>query len=110
MFVLLQYVDEKYDIPRSHQLPYTRYREEAEGASALPGTPGSRSTSRMDGNASGATVILSDAPIDSASPSKHYYTNAAPTSVEGNVFRYDFDDKVCNASLSSESVSIPSND
>lgn len=25
---------------------------------------------------------------------RHFYTNAAPTKVEGNVFRYDFDDKV----------------
>lgn len=24
----------------------------------------------------------------------HFYTNAAPTKIEGNVFRYDFDDKV----------------
>lgn len=25
---------------------------------------------------------------------RHFYTNAAPAKVEGNVFRYDFDDKV----------------
>lgn len=24
----------------------------------------------------------------------HFYTNAAPSKIEGNVFRYDFDDKV----------------
>lgn len=24
----------------------------------------------------------------------HFYTNAAPTKIEGNVFRYDFDEQV----------------
>lgn len=27
-------------------------------------------------------------------PGPHFYTNAAPTKIEGNVFRYDFDEQV----------------
>lgn len=27
-------------------------------------------------------------------PRSHFYTNAAPSKVEGNVFRYDFDEQV----------------
>lgn len=43
-----------------------------------------------------AGVVFTEMSDDNstAKPSKHFYTNAAPTLVEGNVFRYDFDDKV----------------
>lgn len=37
-------------------------------------------------------------------PRPHFYTNAAPTKIEGNVFRYDFDEQVSNKIYQAKSV------
>lgn len=54
------------------------------------------STTRTD-DSRPTSKILSNSNLELATSSKkrpHFYTNAAPTKMEGNVFRYDFDDKV----------------
>lgn len=92
-----QCVEENYDIPRSHQHPYYRLK-------ALH-SPGAVSTASGcvsgAGGGSGASLtsstpnLLSDVAAGGAGRQRHFYTNAAPTSREGNVFRYDFVEQVC---------------
>lgn len=51
-----------------------------------------------DGRCSNRMLSNSNLELHSATlPTRrpHCYTNAAPTKIEGNVFRYDFDEKVC---------------
>lgn len=96
-------MEESYDIPRSHQLPYTKN---------LDGNSSNNNDSIMELGASGtcsSMLELSDnqssmkmAPNSgetefgsSTMPKRrHFYTNAAPAKIEGTFFRYDFEDKV----------------
>lgn len=101
IFVFEQYVDESYDIPRSHQIPYTKNSERNCESAIELGASGT-STSMLDldeGRSSMKVTSSASAEFSSATMPKrrHFYTNAAPTKVEGNVFRYDFDDKVINS-------------
>ncbi|XP_036325454.1 protein daughter of sevenless, partial [Rhagoletis pomonella] len=79
-------VEESYDIPRSHQLPYYNIDQMFK-------------ENQLDSKvkSSKCTMLLSSTVEDTKSEykiilSKHFYTNAAPKNVEGNVFRYDFVD------------------
>lgn len=92
-----QYVEESYDIPRSHQLPYTKHKEANNYENSMelsaPGT--SASMLELDEGRSSKKIGDKVEFTTSTMPKKrHFYTNAAPAKVEGNVFRYDFDDKV----------------
>lgn len=100
-----QYVDENYDIPRSHQLPYTKLGEvrDVENAIGLGASGTSASMLELDENRS-EKISASHASgkfISSTLPKKrsHFYTNAAPSKIEGNFFRYDFDEKVSRTSF-----------
>ncbi|XP_054732011.1 protein daughter of sevenless isoform X1 [Anastrepha obliqua] len=78
-------VEDSYDIPRSHQLPYHNI---AEMFKEKIWDPKTKHSSKF--------VTSLDPSADSRSDSqeilrKHFYTNAAPNNkFEGNVFRYDF--------------------
>lgn len=89
-------MDESYDIPRSHQIPYTKNNDSNSESSEL-GAIGT-STSMLDlVETRSSRISESGAEFSSSTMPKkrsHFYTNAAPSKVEGNVFRYDFDDKV----------------
>lgn len=94
-------MDENYDIPRSHQLPYTRMSElkDDENAIGLGASGTSASMLELDDNSSSKIKSPSPNAKSSTMPkkTKHFYTNAAPTRYEGHYFRYDFDEKVsCN--------------
>lgn len=100
------FIEESYDIPRSHQLPYYNMNQllsERPVTSPHNTNPIAASTPNL--MAAGAGV----APLATANPGQvggahaassptsartlprpHCYTNAAPTKMEGNVFRYDF--------------------
>lgn len=104
----LQYVEESYDIPRSHQLPYTKIRDSNNGNSEYNNTDGITSELRSSGTCSSMLELSDDrSSIKKASNSaeaefssstipkrRHFYTNAAPAKIEGTFFRYDFEDKV----------------
>lgn len=93
-----QYVDESYDIPRSHQLPYTKQKGNNNGDHSMELGASCTSASMLElaGSRSSRMSSTSAEFTSSTMPKKrsHFYTNAAPAKVEGNVFRYDFDDKV----------------
>ncbi|XP_031639963.1 protein daughter of sevenless [Contarinia nasturtii] len=88
------YVDESYDIPRSHQLRYTKHKESNNYENSMDLCSGGTSASmlELDEGRSGDKVALNTEFMSSTMPKKrsHFYTNAAPVKVEGNVFRYDF--------------------
>ncbi|CAD7003338.1 unnamed protein product [Ceratitis capitata] len=79
-------VDESYDIPRSHQLPYHNIDQMFKEKIWSPENASSTKISKsMD--------AIADPKTDAQkSVQKHFYTNAAPNKLEGNVFRYDFVD------------------
>lgn len=96
-------VDESYDIPRSHQLPYYNMGNLLEKITSPEANPIAASTPNLMAGLD--TVPGSPASVISATHSlgpqissnvrtltrPHCYTNAAPSKVvEGNVFRYDF--------------------
>lgn len=96
----MQCVDESYDIPRSHQIPYMRCNNDGDAgeASSTLNRISMTSAKLDDGRFSNRTLSNSNLELHSATlPTRrpHCYTNAAPTKIEGNVFRYDFDEKVC---------------
>lgn len=77
-------VEESYDIPRSHWLPYFSGGQRG-GNNNVPSpklttTPDILASSTPDLVPQGEKIVNNS----------HYYTNAAPVRVEGNVFRYDF--------------------
>lgn len=100
-------MDESYDIPRSHQFPYTKNRDSNNGNSdtnsdsiisemRASGTCTSmlelsdeRSSMKKSSNSAEAESNSSTMP-----KRRHFYTNAAPAKIEGTFFRYDFEDKV----------------
>uniref|UniRef100_A0A182NJG6 PH domain-containing protein n=1 Tax=Anopheles dirus TaxID=7168 RepID=A0A182NJG6_9DIPT len=90
------HIEQFYDIPRSHQHPYT-------GSSMhLPDGDLLSPLSQCDLVASSTPNLISEfGSISGGSlcgtlgrPARpHCYTNAAPTKVEGNVFRFDFSEQ-----------------
>lgn len=79
--------EERYEIPRSHRHPYNNNNN-----STLDNSPTS-----ADLVASSTPYILSNGEETPAPPVEpklynrsHFYTNAAPTTLEGHFFRYDF--------------------
>lgn len=85
----MQCVEESYDIPRSHQLPYYNMNNLQQQLSPLDNQPIASSTPDLI-----AETELSERNSTRTLPRPHFYTNAAPTKVEGNVFRYDFIEQV----------------
>uniref|UniRef100_A0A182R009 PH domain-containing protein n=1 Tax=Anopheles farauti TaxID=69004 RepID=A0A182R009_9DIPT len=91
-----QHIEQFYDIPRSHQHPYT-------GSSMhLPDGDLLSPLSQCDLVASSTPNLISEfGSISGGSqcgtlgrPARpHCYTNAAPTKIEGNVFRFDFSEQ-----------------
>ncbi|GAB0100597.1 Protein daughter of sevenless [Sergentomyia squamirostris] len=73
-------VEESYDIPRSHWMPYI---------SGGTLSPKFLTTAPPDILATSTTPDLVPQ-TEKIVNNSHYYTNAAPVKVEGNVFRYDF--------------------
>lgn len=92
----MQCVEENYDIPRSHHLPYYNMNNNSTSTAAndqnVALTPTSGELSATVSLA-GSTSTLNSSTLQRGR--SHFYTNAAPAKVEGNVFRYDFDE-VCN--------------
>lgn len=76
------FVDESYDIPRSLQQPYFKITQnmvqDQDGIFPLNGSIVSSTPNLVQENG------------EMRPDSRHCYTNAAPTKIEGNVFRYDF--------------------
>lgn len=91
-------MDESYDIPRSHQLPYVKSIDISirETTSASNLSESNAVTSKLDESRPDSSISTnSNVELNSTTlPKRNFYTNAAPTKVEGNVFRYDFDEKV----------------
>ncbi|XP_049314408.1 protein daughter of sevenless isoform X3 [Bactrocera dorsalis] len=75
-------VDESYDIPRSHQLPYHNIDQIFNEKIWTPKTEES----------SNYALATTEHPKSNTQKKlqEHFYTNAAPNKLEGNVFRYDF--------------------
>ncbi|XP_034482762.1 protein daughter of sevenless [Drosophila innubila] len=98
-------IEESYDIPRSHQLPYCNVGQllgERPVTSPHNSNPIAASTPNLMADASAAPIVnpssaaphpatATNSPTSARTlPRPHCYTNAAPTRMEGNVFRYDF--------------------
>lgn len=86
-------MDESYDIPRSHQFPYTKMNENNNGENSMEfGASGtSPSMSELNDSRSGRKFPMN---MNVTKKRSHFYTNAAPSKAEGNVFRYDIEDSV----------------
>ncbi|XP_017022933.1 protein daughter of sevenless isoform X1 [Drosophila kikkawai] len=102
------FIEESYDIPRSHQLPYYNVNQllgERPVVVTSPhnsnpiaaSTPNLMAATSAALTASAAATNPGQIPVASPTtsaartlPRPHCYTNAAPTKMEGNVFRYDF--------------------
>lgn len=78
-------MEESYDIPRSHQMPYYNLNES-----------NSISPTLVDRNQiTSSTPNLSSETAAMKIPRRsHFYSNAAPSKLDGNVFRYDFVEQV----------------
>ncbi|XP_017071077.1 protein daughter of sevenless [Drosophila eugracilis] len=101
-------IEESYDIPRSHQQPYYNVNQmlgERPVTSPHNSNPIAASTPNlMAADLGSVAAILSadnsgqiggvqptaSSPTSARTLPRHCYTNAAPTKMEGNVFRYDF--------------------
>lgn len=94
-------VEESYDIPRSHQLPYYNMAHLMEKVTSPDANPIAASTPNLmagletvPGSPSSVISVAHSLGPQSTNirtlPRPHCYTNAAPSKVEGNVFRYDF--------------------
>ncbi|XP_017011703.2 protein daughter of sevenless [Drosophila takahashii] len=98
------FIEESYDIPRSHQQPYYNVNQllgERPVTSPHNSNPIAASTPNLMAAGDLPTAILTAAnpggaatanssPTSARTLPRHCYTNAAPTKMEGNVFRYDF--------------------
>lgn len=88
-------VDERYDIPRSHRIGKGRQSSVStfdDGISPLDmkNVIASSTPNLIQNDATGGVGCSMTLPH-----AKHnFYTNAAPTKIEGNIFRYDFFDQV----------------
>ncbi|KAJ6643413.1 Protein daughter of sevenless [Pseudolycoriella hygida] len=78
-------VEDSYDIPRSHQMPYYNLNES-----------NSNSPTSVDRNSitSSTPNLSSDVGTMKLPKRSHFYSNAAPSKVDGNFFRYDFVEQV----------------
>lgn len=94
-------VDESYDIPRSHQLPYYNMAHIMEKVTSPEANPIAASTPNLmagldtvPGSPSSVISVAHSLGPQSSNirtlPRPHCYTNAAPSKIEGTVFRYDF--------------------
>lgn len=97
-------IEESYDIPRSHQLPYCNVGQllgERPVTSPHNSNPIAASTPNLMADVGALVTPSMTAPNTAKTatnsptsartlPRPHCYTNAAPTIMEGNVFRYDF--------------------
>lgn len=94
-------VEESYDIPRSHQLPYYNIAHLTEKVLSPEANPIAASTPNLmtgldtvPGSPSSVISVAHSLGLQSSTtrtlPRPHCYTNAAPSKIEGNVFRYDF--------------------
>ncbi|XP_037931300.1 protein daughter of sevenless [Teleopsis dalmanni] len=79
-------VEESYDIPRSHNLPYHNMAQFFEKMTSPEANPIAASTP----NLMACLESGLNTPASVRTLPRHYYTNAAPAKVEGTVFRYDF--------------------
>ncbi|KAH8296093.1 hypothetical protein KR054_001523 [Drosophila jambulina] len=105
------FIEERYDIPRSHQLPYYNVNQllgerpvvvtsphnsnpiAASTPNLMAATAAVMTAATTTATATNPGQIPVASPTTSAArtlPRPHCYTNAAPTKMEGNVFRYDF--------------------
>ncbi|XP_016970401.1 protein daughter of sevenless [Drosophila rhopaloa] len=101
-------IEESYDIPRSHQLPYYNINHllsERPVTSPHNSNPIAASTPNLMAAGLGSVAATltaanlgqiggsqpaASSPTSARTLPRHCYTNAAPTKMEGNVFRYDF--------------------
>lgn len=97
-------IEESYDIPRSHQLPYCNVGQllgERPVTSPHNSNPIAASTPNLMADVGALVTPSMTAPNTAKTatnsptsartlPRPHCYINAAPTIMEGNVFRYDF--------------------
>ncbi|TDG52898.1 hypothetical protein AWZ03_000441 [Drosophila navojoa] len=100
-------IEESYDIPRSHQLPYcnvgqllgdrpvTSPHNSNPIAASTPNLMADMGNQGLPSAATTTTATATTTAVNSPTsartlPRQHCYTNAAPTRMEGNVFRYDF--------------------
>ncbi|XP_020814442.1 protein daughter of sevenless [Drosophila serrata] len=102
------FIEESYDIPRSHQLPYYNVNQLLGERPVVVTSPhNSNPIAASTPNLMAATAAALTATATASNPGQipvaspttssartlprpHCYTNAAPTKMEGNVFRYDF--------------------
>lgn len=99
-------MEESYDIPRSHQLPYTKMQDgnitsgmnnhDGNMEAGASGTSSSMLELSEERSSLNKSSISGEAEFSSSTIPKrrHFYTNAAPAKFEGTFFRYDFEDKV----------------
>lgn len=99
------FIEESYDIPRSHQLPYYNVNQLLGERPVVVTSPHNSNpiaastpnlmaatAAALTATATNPSQMPATSPTTSARtlPRPHCYTNAAPTKMEGNVFRYDF--------------------
>ncbi|KAH8380669.1 hypothetical protein KR009_012264 [Drosophila setifemur] len=105
------FIEESYDIPRSHQLPYYNMSQllgerpvtsphnsnpiaastpNLMAVAELGGAPATAPLTAINPGQIGPANVHSSPTSARTLPRPHCYTNAAPTKMEGNVFRYDF--------------------
>lgn len=82
--IFKQCVEESYDIPRSHQIPYHNLK--------MDDSPPPQSMGNND--ITPTTECPSLDTLRKTNNRSHFYSNAAPSKVNGNVFRYDFVEQV----------------
>lgn len=91
IFPIFQCVEDSYDIPRSHQMPYYNLNE---NNSISPTLIADRN------QITSSTPNLSDVTTSAIPKRSHFYSNAAPSKMDGNVFRYDFVEQVRHTFIS----------
>lgn len=97
-------IEESYDIPRSHNIPHSNRPQGNLFDNGLP-TPGFSPLDAMNVIASSTPNLIHDTQqgVDGSRTLPHsrqnFYTNAAPSKVEGYIFRYDFSDQVSEISF-----------
>lgn len=114
-----QCVEENYDIPRSHQMPYynlnsSHEADEQQHSPTLSLNSDAITASTPNLSEQFSTMSMTSTPQSKFSTMqhkpRHFYTNAAPTKIEGNVFRYDFDEQASLGFFLSINRPYPNND
>lgn len=80
----MQVVEESYDIPRSHHLPYYLLKKKLSPTLPTKDSNLATKTEASDDNTTNITECTKQ-------PRDHFYSNAAPSKMD-NYFRYDFDE------------------